>query len=72
MKIKYCVLCRRQVSPTRSSFSIFCFLFLGLLPYLIWYLIKPKNRCPICKSSHLRKLKKNKTIGYINRVNFNE
>lgn len=63
MNAKYCPLCDRNVEPTKKFnwpifiiALIFCF-FPGLL-YFIYYLLKPKNVCPICGTKKLQSIEK--------------
>ncbi len=61
-EIKYCVLCKRNV-PAAKNFSWPLFLFLcftgvGPFIYLLWYFIKSRNMCPICKGDALTPVRK--------------
>jgi hypothetical protein len=52
---KFCLLCNRNVIPTKSfNGVVFLILFvLGIVPgvlYLFYYILKSK-KCPICKST---------------------
>ena len=51
--IKYCNLCKRQVNATKKFswvwFLIWALCFgVGAIVYLIYFLLKPNNKCPIC------------------------
>lgn len=51
-KIRYCPLCERNVAAKKKFswpiFLLLCLTMVGGVFYLIWYIIKPKNACPIC------------------------
>lgn len=55
--IKYCPLCERNVPATKKFnwpiFLLFCITMIGGIFYIIWYIIRPNNRCPICGSNGL-------------------
>jgi len=58
LAVKYCPLCDRNVEATKSfNWPIFIILLLcggiGIF-YFIYYLLKPKNRCPICGTKKLQ------------------
>jgi hypothetical protein len=57
MKVRYCELCNRDV-PAKKKFSWPFFigtLFIGIgILYPFWYMIKPRNICPICGSGGLK------------------
>jgi hypothetical protein len=52
--IQYCPLCERQVEPIKKFswgwFLVWCLTGVGGIFYILWYLVKPKNRCPICRA----------------------
>lgn len=59
MSIKYCPLCERKVEPVKKfNWPVFIILLiLGFVPgllYFFYYLIKPKNRCPVCGTKNLQ------------------
>lgn len=63
MAVKYCPLCDRKVEPTkRFNWPIFILLLVfggvGAIIYFIYYLLKPKNRCPICGTKKLMNVDK--------------
>lgn len=61
--VKYCPLCQRNVEPTKKfNWPIFIILLIiaivpGIL-YYIYYLLKPKNVCPICGTKRLQNVDK--------------
>lgn len=63
MAVKYCPLCDRKIEPTKKfNWPVFIIaLILGLIPgllYFVYYLLKPKNACPICGTKNLQNLEK--------------
>lgn len=52
-KRRYCPLCERYI-PAKKKFS-WPFFFLTFSTYVCWYIIKPRNVCPICGSGGLLK-----------------
>lgn len=57
--IKYCPLCERKVEPVKKvNWIVFIILLLiGVVPgiiYFVYYLLKPKTRCPVCGTKKLQ------------------
>jgi hypothetical protein len=56
-KVRYCVSCEKNVSAEKKFslpiFLLFCLTGIGGIIYLIWYIVKPRNRCPICRTPGL-------------------
>ncbi|MGL5764288.1 MAG: hypothetical protein ACRCX8_01475 [Sarcina sp.] len=52
MKTGYCSLCKRDVVVKKNFnwvvFLLFCLTGIGGIFYIAYYLIKKKDRCPIC------------------------
>jgi len=63
LSIKYCLLCQRNIEPVKKvNWIVFIILLLiGIVPgliYFAYYLLKPKNRCPICGAKNLQPVNK--------------
>ena len=58
MAIIYCKLCDRNISPVKffnwGMFLLLCITGIGGIFYIMWYIVRPKNRCPICRSTKLQ------------------
>lgn len=50
-KFRYCTLCKRNVE-SKKGFNWLLFIFLLAIPYLIFYVLFKRRRCPICKGVH--------------------
>ena len=57
-KIRYCPLCERNVSAKKKFswpiFLLLCITGIGGIFYIVWYIVKPKNICPICGGGSLQ------------------
>lgn len=57
--MKFCPSCLKNVSPIKrfnwAVFLLLCITMIGGIFYLVWYIIKPKNRCPICGCKVVKK-----------------
>ena len=65
---KFCPLCNRDVMGTKKfNWPIFLFLlitFIGPAFYLLWYIFKPRNICPICGAKLISKTQKEQMAKY--------
>lgn len=52
---KYCTQCDRNVTPKKrfnwSIFLLLCLTLVGGIFYVIWFILRPNNRCPICNGT---------------------
>lgn len=52
-ELRYCSLCKRNVEA-KKGFNWLVFIFLLGIPYLLFYMLVKRRRCPVCKgTSHL-------------------